>query len=50
VRGDVSETVLLERPASGAKYIGEFGIFFWLKGDKAEVAWPQDKSFSCVKK
>jgi uncharacterized protein len=46
--GDETMIALQTSTEGGARYDGEFGNYFWMKGDKAEVAWPQDKSFTCA--
>ncbi len=46
--GDRQEIGILSPSASGSRYDADFGIYFWIKGDEAQVAWPQDKEFRCV--
>ena len=43
------ETIIAwQTPAdTGTRYEGDFANVFWIKGDMAEVAWPQDVSFIC---
>lgn len=50
VRGNESETLILDRSGSGSKYLGDFGIVFWAKGDDALVEWPQGTEFSCKRR
>lgn len=45
--GDES-IIAWQTPAdTGTRYEGDFANVFWIKGDGAEVAWPQDVSFTC---
>ena len=46
-RGDTTEIVVQGPSGSGARYEGDFGILFWIKGDEAMVDWPQGTSFDC---
>ncbi len=46
-RGDTTEIVVEGPTGSGARYVGDFGILFWIKGDEAMVEWPQGTSFDC---
>ncbi|MEM8702962.1 MAG: MliC family protein [Pseudomonadota bacterium] len=46
-RGDSTEIVVEGPTGSGARYLGNFGIVFWIKGDEAMVEWPQGTSFDC---
>jgi|GEM_PF-564069 len=46
-RGDSTEIVVQGLSGSGARYEGDFGIVFWIKGDEATVDWPQGTSFDC---
>lgn len=46
-RGDSTEIVVEGPTGSGARYQGNFGIVFWIKGDEAMVEWPQGTSFDC---
>jgi len=46
-RGDSTEIVVEGPTGSGARYLGDFGIVFWIKGDEAMVEWPQGTSFDC---
>lgn len=46
-RGDSTEIVVEGPTGSGARYLGNFGIVFWIKGDTAMVEWPQGTSFDC---
>ncbi len=46
-RGDSTEIAVVERTGSGSRYEGEFGLVFWVKGDRAQVEWPQGTSFEC---
>ena len=45
--GDRQEIAVLSPAASGSRYDGDFGLYFWIKGDEAQVAWPQDTKFTC---
>ena len=47
-RGDSTEVGILSPAGSGSRYDADFGVFFWLQGDEAQVAWPQDNEFNCV--
>jgi len=47
-RGDSVEVGVVSPSASGGRYEGDFGLFFWVKGDEVQVAWPQDNKFSCL--
>lgn len=49
-RGDTTEIVVQGLSGSGARYEGDFGIVFWIKGDEATVEWPQGTSFDCKAK
>ena len=49
-RGDSLEVGILSPSGSGSRYDADFGVYFWTKGDEAQVAWPQDKEFSCAKR
>ncbi|MCQ2003682.1 MliC family protein [Rhizobium sp. NRK18] len=46
-RGDTTEIALQAISASGARYEGDFGLQFWIKGDEAMVTWPQGNDFTC---
>ncbi|WP_269580980.1 MliC family protein [Roseibium sp. Sym1] len=46
-RGDTTEIVVQGLSGSGARYEGDFGIVFWIKGDEAMVDWPQGTEFDC---
>ncbi|MHA7777559.1 MliC family protein [Roseibium sp. M-1] len=46
-RGDTTEIVVQGLSGSGARYEGDFGILFWIKGNEATVDWPQGTSFTC---
>jgi len=46
-RGDSTEIVVQGLSGSGARYEGDFGIVFWIKGDDAMFEWPQGTSFDC---
>jgi membrane-bound inhibitor of C-type lysozyme len=39
---------ILSPSGSGARYDADFGVFFWVQGDEAQVAWPQENEFNCV--
>lgn len=47
-RGDQSEIFLRTRTASGARYEGLFGKWFWNRGDSATFVWPQTDTLPCV--
>jgi uncharacterized protein len=47
-RGDSTEVGILSPAGSGSRYDADFGVFFWLQGDEAQVAWPQENEFNCV--
>lgn len=47
-RGDSLEIGILSPSGSGSLYNADFGVSFWIKGDEAQVAWPQDNKFSCI--
>ncbi|WP_299473744.1 MliC family protein [uncultured Roseibium sp.] len=46
-RGDTTEIAVEGPTGSGARYLGSFGIVFWIKGNDAMVEWPQGTSFDC---
>lgn len=46
-RGDSVMVAILGPSGSGARYLGDFGKSFWIKGDEAMVEWPQGTSFNC---
>jgi uncharacterized protein len=46
-RGDTTEIGLQQPAASGARYAAPFGIVFWIKGQEAQVTWPEGTSFTC---
>ena len=46
-RGDRTEVGLQRPAASGARYEAPFGIIFWIKGQDAQVEWPEGTSFHC---
>jgi uncharacterized protein len=46
-RGDTTKIALQAISASGARYEGDFGLEFWIKGDEAMVSWPQGTDFTC---
>ena len=46
-RGDSQEIGILSPSGSGARYDAEFGIYFWIKNDEAQAAWPQQTEFTC---
>ncbi len=46
-RGDGLEIGIQSPAASGARYDASFGKYFWVEGDEAQVAWPQDNTFTC---
>jgi len=46
-RGDTTEVGLQRPAASGARFEAPFGIVFWIKGQEAQVDWPQGTSFNC---
>ena len=47
-RGDAVEVFLRTPTASGTRYDGTFGRWFWAKGDSATFVWPQTDTLSCV--
>lgn len=47
VRGKEAETAVGVPSASGARYMGDFGISFWTKGDEAMLEWPEGRRFDC---
>ena len=47
-RGDTTKVGILSPSGSGARYDADFGVFFWVQGDEAQVAWPQENEFNCV--
>jgi len=47
-RGDSTEVGIQVPWDSGSRYEADFGVFFQVKGDEAQVAWPQDNEFNCV--
>ncbi len=47
-RGDGSEVAVRSPTASGARYDGPFGAFFWVEGDEATAEWPQGEEHACV--
>jgi uncharacterized protein len=47
-RGDSLEIGILSPAGSGSRYDADFGVFFWIQGDDAQVAWPQDNEFNCT--
>ncbi|MDX5594387.1 MliC family protein [Pseudovibrio sp. SPO723] len=46
-RGEEVTVGLLQVSGSGARYVADFGVQFWIKGDNALVSWPQGTEFSC---
>lgn len=46
-RGDTTEVVVEGPTGSGARYEGNFGLVFWVKGNEAMVEWPEGTSFNC---
>ena len=47
-RGDTTKIVLQGRSGSGARYLGDFGTEFWIKGREARVVWDQSQPpFTC---
>jgi uncharacterized protein YecT (DUF1311 family)/membrane-bound inhibitor of C-type lysozyme len=47
-RGDSLEIGVASPSGSGTRYDADFGVFFWVQGDNAQVAWPQDNEFNCT--
>jgi len=47
-RGDSQQIGVLQPSASGSRYEAEFGVTFWIKGDEAQVEWPQGNAFTCI--
>jgi uncharacterized protein YecT (DUF1311 family) len=46
--GDVAEVFVRTPTASGTRYDGTFGRWFWAKGDSATFVWPQTDTLGCV--
>ncbi len=46
-RGDTVKVGLLVQTGSGSKYIADHGTSFWIKGDEAQVSWPEGNDFKC---
>lgn len=46
-RGDTTTIGWQEPAASGARYVADFAVSFWIKGDEAQVEWPEGETFSC---
>ena len=46
-RGDTTEIGLQQPAASGARFEAPFGISFWIKGQDAQVEWPEGTNFTC---
>lgn len=46
--GDGIEAMQLSPTASGSRYDGTFGRFFWEKGGEATFAWTEGEAQSCV--
>jgi membrane-bound inhibitor of C-type lysozyme len=42
------EIGVLSPAASGSRYDADFGVYFWTKGEEAQVAWPQENQFTCA--
>lgn len=49
-RGDQTEIMLRSRTASGTRYDGFFGRWFWEKGDSAVFFWPEGEEHLCVQR
>jgi uncharacterized protein YecT (DUF1311 family) len=47
-RGDSLEIGILSPSGSGSRYDADFGVYFWIKGNDALVAWPQENEFNCT--
>lgn len=47
-RGDRQTIALQARSASGARYLGDFGILFWEHHGTAQVEWPEGTKFECT--
>ena len=47
-RGDSIAVGILSPTGSGSRYDADFGVYFWVQGDEAQVAWPQETEFNCV--
>jgi uncharacterized protein len=47
-RGDSLTVGILSPSSSGSRYEAEFGVYFWVDGGRAQVAWPQDQTFNCT--
>ena len=46
-RGDTTMIAWTTQSGSGSRYDGDFGLVFWIKGNEAQVEWPQGTSFAC---
>lgn len=46
-RGDTTIIAWQTPSDTGTRYEGDFANVFWIKGDMAEVSWPQDTSYTC---
>jgi uncharacterized protein len=46
--GDAVTVAVEARSGSGARYLGERGVTFWIKGDDATVTWPKGTQFTCT--
>lgn len=47
-RGDTVTIGWQEPAASGARYVADFAVSFWIKGDEAQVEWPEGEKFTCT--
>lgn len=47
VMSDQATTGIRRRSASGARYEAPFGVIFWMKGEEAILAWPQETQRTC---
>ncbi len=46
-RGDTVVIGVVAISGSGSRYVADHGITFWIKGDDAQVDWPEGNHFSC---
>ena len=47
-RGDTTKVGILSPSGSGSRYDADFGVYFWVKGDEVQAAWPPDNEMTCV--
>lgn len=46
--GDAVTVAVQAVSGSGARYVGERGVLFWIKGNDAMVTWPKGNQFNCT--